>query len=95
MNLSLSVGVDLEGNVLLKCFANCEKRRPWSRLCPEMRDLFDNATVPGQRPRGGRGPLYPSGNRGQHINRRTPPHQITTCDLRPAITHRVPRRARG
>ena len=45
---SLSVGVDAEGNVLLKCFANCENEAVVEALGLEMRDLFKHRNGSGK-----------------------------------------------
>ena len=42
LNPSLSVGVDQEGKVLLKCFAGCENENIVGALGMKMADLFEN-----------------------------------------------------
>jgi hypothetical protein len=62
---SLSIGTDAEGNVLLKCFANCETGAVVDALGLSMADLFERRN--GHRTRAGRGGSYtPSESRSTH-----------------------------
>jgi putative DNA primase/helicase len=53
-NPSLSVGMDREGNVLLKCFAGCDNESIVEALGLTMADLFEQRNG-----KGGGGPLPP------------------------------------
>ena len=64
-NPSLSIGTDAEGNVLLRCFANCETETVVSALDLRIADLFEQRN--GHRTgAGGGGSLIPSGSSSTH-----------------------------
>src|SRR5215217_7848500 len=64
-NPSLSINTDAEGNVLLRCFANCETETVVSALDLRIADLFEQRN--GHRTgAGGGGSLIPSGSSSTH-----------------------------
>ncbi len=63
---SLSVGVDAEGNVLLKCFANCENEAVVEALGLQMRDLFERHNGHRNGRVGGGGSHTPPKSRSTH-----------------------------
>ncbi len=63
---SLSIGVDAEGNVLLKCFANCENEAVVTALGLEMRDLFEHRNGSGNSRMGGGESYTPPKSRSTH-----------------------------
>ncbi len=62
---SLSIGVDAEGNVLLKCFANCENEAVVAALGLKMADLFERRNGSGNGAGGG-GSYTPPKSRSTH-----------------------------
>ncbi len=72
-NPSLSVGVDVEGTVLVRCFAGCPTEGIVTSIGLTMTDLFERRNGSG-----GRGGSIPLPKTRQYINRRPPLRCRTT-----------------